>query len=126
MLIHKAQSGIWPKRRPDLTREQRLILEDWYKYWLGVMPTQFRGVVHFNNEYPLRTYRRGVRTLEIGAGTGDHIRFENTTEQEYVALELRPNLAKNILIDFPNVHTIVGDCERRIEVPDASIDRVIA
>jgi SAM-dependent methyltransferase len=126
MILPKKAHPVWPKKRCQLTPEQQLTLEDWYAYWLGLLPTQFSGVVRFNNEYPLRTYHPGARTLEIGAGTGEHLLCENTTQQEYFALELRLNLAEKIRRDFPQVHTIVGDCERRLDLPDASIDRVIA
>ena len=126
MIFRKQVLSNWPKQRAALTPEQQWILEDWYAYWLNLLPTQFSPVTRFNNEYPLRTYRPGARTLEIGAGTGDHLKCENHAEQEYYALELRPNLAEQIRKDFPQIHTIVGDCELRLDVPDASLDRVIA
>lgn len=116
----------WPKERPALTSEQQRILEDWYPYWLGLLGTKFSMTSRFNNEYPLRSYRAGSRTLEIGAGTGEHLGCENLEDQEYYALELRPNLADQIQKDFQHVHMIIGDCERRLDLPDASLDRVIA
>jgi len=116
----------WPKQRPELTVEQQGILEDWYAYWLGLLPNKFDAVNEFNNRYPLKSYRAGFRTLEIGAGIGEHLSRENLTDQEYFAQELRANLADEIRRLYPNVRTIVGDCEKRIDVPDASFDRVIA
>lgn len=68
----------WPKQRPILSSEQQRR----YSYWLGVMPSNFSGVTRFNSEYPLRSYCPGARTLEIGAGTGEHLRCENLEEQD--------------------------------------------
>ena len=126
MSLSKQVLSNWPKQRATLTPEQQGILEDWYAYWLSLLPAQFSAVTRFSHEYSLRTYRPGARTLEIGAGTGEHLRCENPGDQEYYALELRANLAEQMRRDFPQVHTIVGDCERRLDVPDASMDRVIA
>jgi SAM-dependent methyltransferase len=116
----------WPKQRPALSTEQLRILEDWYSYWLGVQPGTFSRVTRFNNEYSLRSYRPGARTLEIGAGTGEHLAFENLTNQEYLTLELRQSFAEQIRRNYPRIQVILGDCEQRIDLPDSSIDRAIA
>jgi SAM-dependent methyltransferase len=126
MTVSSEAPSKWPKQRPELTSEQQRVLEDWYAYWLGLLPNRFSAVTAFNNRYPLKSYRPGIRTLEIGAGIGEHLAFENLSDQEYFALELRSNLAGEIKRLFPQVQTIVGDCEQRIDVPDASLDRVIA
>jgi SAM-dependent methyltransferase len=117
----------WPKRLPPLTEDQRQIREDFHKYWLGILPHRYGLVEKFNHTYPLRTLTPGVRrTLEIGAGRGGHLRFEDLESQEYVALELRPQLAEIIRTSYPAVRVIVGDCQERIELPDGYVDRVLA
>jgi SAM-dependent methyltransferase len=124
--MSSAKTAIWPKQRPLLSDEQSRIMEDWYAYWLGILPNRFDHIVNFNNTYALRTAGHGTRTLEIGAGKGEYLRHEDTAGKEYYALELRQELAANIEREFPNVHTLVGDCQKRIDVPDAFFDRVIA
>lgn len=117
----------WPKRLPALTEEQREIREDFHKYWLTILPSRYALVEKFNHSYPLRTLAHGVRrTLEIGAGRGGHLRFENLESQEYVALELRPELAEIIRASYPAVRVVVGDCQETLDFPDGYFDRVLA
>lgn len=75
---------------------------------------------------PLRTFKPGTKTLEIGAGIGAHLNFENLEEQEYVALELRQNVAAKLQANFPQILTVVGDCQEHIDFPDGYFDRVLA
>jgi ubiquinone/menaquinone biosynthesis C-methylase UbiE len=116
----------WPKVRPQLSLEQQKIIEDWYSYWLPKQSAQFGPIVRFNHKYAARTAVAGARTLEIGAGTGEHLLYEEQSGQEYYALELREELARNLQSRFPNVRVIVGDCQKKIEAPDQSFDRVLA
>jgi SAM-dependent methyltransferase len=120
------QSTTWPKQRPDLTSRQKEILEDWYSYWLPLLPNRYSGIVRFNHSYPIRTADMRGRTLEIGAGDGEHLRYEKLDSQEYFALELREALASTLRTGFPQVNVIVGDCQDRIQVPDQFFERVIA
>jgi SAM-dependent methyltransferase len=109
-----------------LTARQKEILEDWYSYWLKLLPKQYGAISRFNHSYPARTAAPGLRTLEIGAGNGEHLAHESTDRQEYYALELRQELADQLSARFPGIKTVVGDCQERIDVPDHSFDRVIA
>jgi len=68
-------------------------------------------------------------TLEIGAGLGEHLAYEKLTseqEQNYVALELRENMAAEIRKRFPRIQVRVGDCQQRLDAPDGSFDRILA
>lgn len=119
---------VWPKVRPELTEKQREIMDDWYVQWLGEgLPGSFGVIDRFNHTYARRSASAGARTLEIGPGNGSHLEFENLAEQkEYVALELRESLSKQIGADHQNVRVVVGDCQRRLEFPDGYFDRVLA
>jgi SAM-dependent methyltransferase len=120
-------SNRWPKRLPALTEEQERIRKDFQEGWLEVLVDRYTIVEKFNHSYPLRTLTPGVRrTLEIGAGRGSHLRLENLESQEYVALELNPELAGIIRASYPAVRVIVGDCQDQIDFPDAYFDRVLA
>jgi SAM-dependent methyltransferase len=116
----------WPKPRPRLTAEQIRIQEDWIRYFHARLPTDHPRVLAFNHGYPLRSARPNTRTLEVGAGRGDHLRFENLDAQDYHAIELRESMAEVISRDYPHVSASVADCEKSLEYPDNYFDRVIA
>jgi SAM-dependent methyltransferase len=126
MVQYSSATNLWPKKRPELTTRQREILEDWYLFWLPKLSSQYKSVVRFNHEYAARLAAPGTRTLEIGAGDGEHLRYEDLNGQDYYAVEMRPELAQQLEKRFPSVHTVVRDCEKSLEVPEASFDRVIA
>ncbi|HLM86998.1 MAG TPA: methyltransferase domain-containing protein [Solirubrobacteraceae bacterium] len=89
------------------------------------LPHEHRHIVRFNHGYTARSARSG-RTLEIGAGLGEHLRYEDLAAQEYHAVELRESMADAIRRDFPLAITLVADCQRRLPYEDASFDRAIA
>jgi ubiquinone/menaquinone biosynthesis C-methylase UbiE len=120
----------WPKTFSPLSPEQMRIRDDFMKYWHEVLPRRFGMIERFNHLYPLRrqpaTFRR---TLEIGAGIGEHIEYERLTEEqerEYYAVELRENMGAEIRRRFPRVKTIIGDCQKRLPSPDNYFDRILA
>jgi SAM-dependent methyltransferase len=120
----------WPKVLPPLTEEQRRISDDFMKYWHEVLPKKYSMIDKFNHSYPVRatdgTFRR---TLEIGAGIGEHLEYEQLTplqEREYYALELRENMSQRIRERFPLIQTVTGDCQQRLDFPDDFFDRILA
>jgi SAM-dependent methyltransferase len=121
---------VWPKTFPPLTAEQQAISNDFMKYWHEVLPQKFGTIDRFNHRYPVKNAPAAFeRTLEIGAGIGEHLCYEQLTpEQEanYYALELRPNMSAEIKRRFPNVQTITGDCQKPLAFPDGFFDRVLA
>jgi phosphatidylethanolamine/phosphatidyl-N-methylethanolamine N-methyltransferase len=118
----------WPKSRPQLSAEQVRVMEDWYAFFLGGAKwDKFSAIERFNQEYPLRSMVNHCRTLEIGPGNGSHLEFEDLDRHdEYVGIELRPNLSAEIERKYPKVRVIVGDCQRRIDAPDDHFDRAVA
>jgi SAM-dependent methyltransferase len=115
----------WPKTVAPLTSEQRRIQDDWMRYFHEHQPAEHARVVRFNHRYAARSARPG-RTLDIGAGLGEHLRYEDLSTLEYHAVELREDMAKAIRRDFPSVVTVVADCQRRLPYADASFDRAVA
>ncbi len=118
----------WPKIFPPLSPEQERIRDDFVKLWHQVLP-RYRAIERFNHRYPLRVGGAFRRTLEIGAGIGEHLEYERLTpqqEREYYCLELRENMSAEIRRRFPRVQTITGDCQRRLPFPDGFFDRVLA
>jgi SAM-dependent methyltransferase len=117
----------FPKTLPQLTAEQQHIRNDFMNYWHQVLPNRYGVIEKFNHGYPLKSYSaQTIRTLEIGAGRGEHGYYENLSTQEYVALELRDEMAEAIKQEHPAINVIVGDCQERIDVPDDDFDRVLA
>jgi SAM-dependent methyltransferase len=124
--VKPATDTRWPKPLPDLTPEQEAIREDFMKHFHEIYSDQFGAVARFNHRYPLRTAGEGIRTLEIGAGLGEHIEFEDLSAQDYVAIELREEMAEVISRSHPGVRAMVGDAELRLPFEDDSFDRAIA
>ena len=117
----------WPKHVPPLSPELKRISDDFMKHWHQVLPKRFGAVEVFNQVYPLRFLPEKPRftTLELGAGIGAHLEFEDLSRQEYHCIELRQNMADEILQRFPQVIATVADCQKRTFYDDASFDRVV-
>jgi SAM-dependent methyltransferase len=120
----------WPKTFPPLSPEQEAIRDDFMKYWHEVLPRRYGAIERFNHGYSVRTAPADfLRTLEIGAGLGEHLEWERlTSEQErnYWALELRENMSSEIRRRFPRVQTVTGDCQQRLPFAEGHFDRVLA
>ncbi|HMD57224.1 MAG TPA: class I SAM-dependent methyltransferase [Solirubrobacteraceae bacterium] len=123
--LAKKASASWPKQVPKLTEEQHRIQDDWMRYFHEQMPEERTRIVRFNHSYAARSARPG-RTLDIGAGLGEHLRYEDLFTQDYHAVELREDMAKAIRRDYPSVVTVVADCQQRLPYEDGTFDRALA
>lgn len=117
----------WPKAVPPLDDEQRRISDDFMRHWHEVLPNRYGAIERFNHGYSLRFLpdQAHFKTLEIGAGVGAHLAFEDLGRQDYHCVELRQNMADAIAERFPQVTTKVGDCQRDLPYDSESFDRVI-
>ncbi len=120
--------GQWPKVIAPLTAEQRRIANEFQALWLEQLPKRYGAIERFNHGFPARhrPARSPSRTLEIGAGRGEHLRHEDLTGQEYHCVELKEGLAQEIRSSFPQVAVKVADCQANLPYPDAHFDRVVA
>jgi SAM-dependent methyltransferase len=120
----------WPKRFPPLNSEQKAISDDFMKYWHEVLPRRFGMADAFNHKYPVRTVGRNFfRSLEIGAGLGEHLGFERLTPEQarnYYAVDIRANMVDALRERHPEVNAIVADCQQRLDFPDGYFDRILA
>ncbi|GMR18792.1 MAG: hypothetical protein BMS9Abin33_1235 [Gammaproteobacteria bacterium] len=68
------------------------------------------------------------RVLEVGAGTGMHVRFVEHSYDEYVITDLNPPLLEKIKVDESKENKIIIKTEdaSNLGFPDKSFDRVIA
>jgi SAM-dependent methyltransferase len=116
----------WPKQLPTLSDEQIRIKDDWMKHWLTILPNRYAVMDRFNHGYPAKRARPGIRVLEVGAGLGEHLEYEDTRDVDYHAIELRPEIAEEIRRRHPQVKVTVGSVEQTIPFEDHYFDRVVA
>jgi len=126
-----ASSCKWPKTIPNLTDRQIQIKDEWMKYWHEVLPKKYGIVEKFNHGFPVETLKAieegtTIQTLEIGAGLGEHIEYENLDHQKYTALELRENMGDVIRKRFPSVTVAIDDIQGKTQFEGSSFDRIIA
>lgn len=112
--------------------EQESISNDFMKHWHEVLAnhSRYTMIEKFNHGYVTkRVPKNFVSTLEIGAGLGEHLEYEKLTkkqEENYVALELRENMAEQIKIRHPQINVHIGDCQKTLPFPDQHFDRILA
>ncbi len=120
----------WPKTLPPLTDAQKEISDDFVHYWHQVLPQRFGMIERFNHSYPVKHIPPlFLRTLELGAGRGEHLLYERLSRQqrgEYYALELRSNMCAAISARFPDIQVVEGDCQQKLGFPDGYFERVLA
>jgi SAM-dependent methyltransferase len=117
----------WPKVMPSLTAEQQVIRDDFMQAHLEDVQHKWYGFVeHFNQGFPLKTFFPGCKTLEIGAGLGSHLKWEDYQKQYYHAIELRQNLCDHLMASFPGVEARMGDCQKSLPYENDFFDRVLA
>jgi SAM-dependent methyltransferase len=120
----------WPKVLPPLSPEEKVVYDDFMRRWHEILPRRYGVVERFNHTFPVKHSRPGFRrTLEIGAGLGEHLHHERLTgeqERNYYAVELRENMAARIRQVHPSVHAITGDCQGRLDFPEGYFDRYLA
>lgn len=118
---------IWPKEIPTLSQEQEQAREQWMKLWHDLLPQKYQMVESFNHGYlaglPIKD---GCKTLEIGAGLGEHAQWENLNSQEYVFLEYRKEWCDIVSQKYPNHKVIFGDIQKQLTLENNSFDRIIA
>lgn len=120
----------WPKVFPPLSPEQQRISDDFMKHWHDVLPNRYGFVDEFNHKYVVKHAPSGFKnTLEIGAGSGEHMNYERLTEEQtknYVAVDIRENMIAELQRKFPAIQSIVGDCQERMDFEDGHFDRILA
>jgi SAM-dependent methyltransferase len=120
----------WPKLFPELSAEQARISDDFMHYWHEVLPNKYSVVDKFNHNYTVRTAPKNFsRTLEIGAGTGEHLKYEHLSseqERDYFAVDIRQNMIDDLSRSFPSVNAFVGDCQQPMSFEAGYFDRILA
>ena len=122
----------WPKVLPALTPEQQQRSDEFMRIWHVELAgkSRYGSIEKFNHGFPVKHSPPGFKTtLEIGAGLGEHLEYETLSPEQqrgYYCNERRDNMAAEIRRRFPNVNTVVGDCQQRMDFSDGYFDRYIA
>ncbi len=126
------KTNVWPKVFPPLTPEQENISNDFMKHWHEELAGRSRyGMIEkFNHGYVVKNAPdHFLKTLEIGAGLGEHLKYENLSleqKRNYVALDLRDVMVEQMKINFPDIQSQVADCQKTLPFPDDHFDRILA
>jgi SAM-dependent methyltransferase len=122
----------WPKTPAPRSPEQNARADAFMQLWHVELAKRNRyGLIErFNHRFPVTQSPATFRTtLEIGAGLGEHLEYENLTPEQqagYYCNEYRENMATEIRRRFPWVKTVVSDCQQRMDFADGFFDRIIA
>jgi len=120
---------IWPKELPTLSQKQKDAQEKWMRYWHEVLPKKYGIIEKFNHGFPAKFSKnitKQTNTLEIGAGLGEHIKWENITNQNYHLLEYRKEWCEILKRKFPLNHVEHTDIQEKTSFKEKTFDRVIA
>jgi SAM-dependent methyltransferase len=116
----------WPKKQLVLSDEQMKIVDDWMPYWLKIYANKYQFIEKFNHTFVQKRSKKILgKTLEIGAGLGEHLQYECSIDKNYVALELRDEMTKKIQERFPSITTMTGDCQQKIDFKENFFNRII-
>lgn len=114
---------------PELTEAQQKAREEWMLYWHQTLPKGFSMVENFNHGFPAKLNlpsEKKIRTLDVGAGLGEHAEWEDLNRQEYYLLEFREDWVNKIRERYPTLQAIHADMQKRIPFHDHFFDRVIS
>ena len=79
----KNKKNLFPKQIPKLTSEQKLIKDDFMEHWLKTLRKNYGIVDKFNHKTVVNSMPKNfLRTLEIGAGIGEHLNYERLNDNQ--------------------------------------------
>jgi 2-polyprenyl-3-methyl-5-hydroxy-6-metoxy-1,4-benzoquinol methylase len=117
----------WPKIPPVLNAAQLDAREKYMKLWHEELPKKYAIIERFNHGYVSEfALTPSGKTLEVGAGIGEHLLYERLAEQDYHCLEYREEFTDEIRKKFPLVKVHTGDIHQKQIWEDESFDRIVA
>jgi SAM-dependent methyltransferase len=124
----KRRPIVWPKQPPPLTPEQEAAREAFMLAWHNLLPAKYGIVERFNHGALSRLPpgRKYWRTLEIGAGIGGHLPFEDLARQEYHVLEMRDEFCERLSRQPGIAGVHCANVEQPTPFEAGSFDRVVA
>ena len=121
-------ASVWPKTPPQLTPVQEEAREAFVSVWHEVLPGNYALIERFNHGAvaDLPPSPAHWRTLEVGAGIGGHVQFEDLSRQEYHCLEFRREFCERLRL-LPGITDVAeGDIQLRTPYADGFFDRIVA
>lgn len=118
----------FPKKIKKLSKKRKIISDSFMKLWHQELK-KFSIIENFNHNYVAKSNilsKKKIKTLEIGAGIGNHLRYEKRLNQDYYCIEIRHNMIKEIQKNFPNVKCIKGDIQKRSNFVNNYFDKIHA
>jgi len=120
--------SLWPKKVAELNERQLEAREGFMRGWLELLPNKYGVVEKFNQGWvaklPLPTQK--IKTLEIGAGLGEHASWEDLSNQDYYHLDYRKEFTDLLAKKFGDSQSILADIQEKVDLPAESYDRIVA
>jgi ubiquinone/menaquinone biosynthesis C-methylase UbiE len=125
----------FPKKIEKLSKKRKIISDSFIKLWhLELKNKKFSLIENFNHNYVARSKiilkKKGgglrIKTLEIGAGIGNHLYYEELKHQDYYCIEILNNMIMEIKKKFPQVTCIKGDIQKKTNFDNNYFDRIHA
>lgn len=118
---------IWPKKVPELSQEQENAREKYMMLWHQQLVSKYAMVERFNHGFVANLpHKKGSKTLEIGAGIGGHLPYENLNDQDYHCMEYRKEFCDELQKKIDPAKVFCGDIEVVQPWPEKTFDRIIA
>lgn len=95
--------------------------------WHQELPNKYAAIEKFNHGYPANLpVKLGTKTLEVGAGIGGHLGYEDLKNQEYHCLEYREEFCTELKKAVPPEQVHCGDIQKRQPWSDQFFDRIVS
>ena len=120
----------FPKKITKLSKKQKKISDTFMKIWHEELRNKkkYNFIEKFNHNFSAESKYtekvKKIKTLELGAGIGTHLKYENLKNQEYYCIELRSNMISEIRKLNKNVKIIKGDIQKKINFKNNFFDRI--
>ena len=122
----------FPKKIKKLSKKKKFISDSFIKLWHQELK-KISIIENFNHNYVARSKiifrereRGRIKTLEIGAGIGNHLYYEELKHQDYYCIEIRNNMIIEIKKKFPQVTCIKGDIQKNTGFDNNFFNRIHA
>jgi ubiquinone/menaquinone biosynthesis C-methylase UbiE len=118
----------FPKKLKKLSKKKKIISDSFMKLWHLELKKNF-FIENFNHNYVAKSniiLKKKIKTLEIGAGIGNHLYYEKLLNQNYYCIEIRNNMIQEIKKKFPQVKCIKGDIQKKTNFSNNYFDKIHA
>ena len=118
----------FPKKIPKLSAKKKKISNSFMKLWHQKLK-KITLIENFNHNYVAKSnivLKKNIKTLEIGAGIGNHLYYERLLNKNYYCIEIRNNMIQEIKKKFPQVTCIKGDIQKKTNFDNNYFNKIHA